>query len=275
MTKVLRIRQVLAVLLLSFTVAVAGASVANANASTGNVWTAGPAKITMADSSAAYTTWLKPGQVLNPGDYVRSANGGYRLLMQTDGNLVLYVKVGTWWVAIWSTQTHGYSGVHAVMQKDGNFVLYQGTDAIWSTQLQNYKIKGLVVQDDGNVVTYSTTHKPLWHRWITITSPHIEEKLYKGYSIVSANRVFKLTMQADGNLVLYKGNVALWSSRTKVKNSYAVLQADGNFVIYHNTTAIWSTRTAHNPGASFVVQDDGNAVIYQDATPIWSTGTHG
>lgn len=238
-------------------------------------WTNGPATIAMADSPAAYNTWLKPGQLLKSGNYVRSANGYYRLLMQADGNLVEYVKSGTKWVAKWSTQTHGNNGAYAAMQKDGNFVVYKGTKAVWSTRVQNYKIKGLALQNDSNLVTYSTTNKPLWHRWITISTPNANAKIYKGYSVVSANRVFKLIMQGDGNLVLYKGTKALWSSKSLVKDSYAVMQSDGNLVVYRKTTATWHSKTGGNPGAFLSVQNDGNVVIYKGRTPIWSTGTHG
>ena len=253
----------------------AGAATTGPTTPAVNEWTKGPATIAMADSPAAYNTWLKPGQLLKSGNYVRSANGYYRLLMQSDGNLVEYVKSGQKWVAKWSTQTHGNNGAYAAMQKDGNFVVYKGKKAVWSTRIQNYKIKGLALQNDSNLVSYSTTNKPLWHRWITISTPNTSAKIYKGYSVVSANRVFKLIMQSDGNLVLYKGTKALWGSKSRVKDSYAVMQADGNLVVYRKTTATWHSKTGGNPGAFLSVQNDGNVVIYKGRTPIWSTGTHG
>ena len=42
----------------------------------------------------------------------------------------------------------------------------------------------------------------------------------------------QLVMQNDGNLVVYRGGVARWSSRTSVPGSAFVRQADGNGVVY-------------------------------------------
>jgi len=87
---------------------------------------------------------------------------------------------------------------------------------------------------------------------------------------------FKLIMQADGNLVLYMGSSALWSSGTAGNTgAYATFQNDGNLVVYRSTgTLAWSSNTAGNPGSFLVVQTDGNMVIYRsDATVAWATHT--
>jgi len=74
--------------------------------------------------------------------------------------------------------------------------------------------------------------------------------LFIGQSLTSANRWFRTTLQADGNLVTYakdnpSGN-ARWASNTVGSDAYRlVMQADGNLVIYRsNGTAIWATNTA-------------------------------
>jgi hypothetical protein len=95
--------------------------------------------------------------------------------------------------------------------------------------------------------------------------------LYQGEFLQSPNGKFKLVLQTDGNLVLYEGEKALWSSETNGKNvKKLVMQSDGNLVLYSPNGPVWATNTSGNPGAYLVLQDDGNLVIYR---AIWSTGT--
>jgi hypothetical protein len=88
-----------------------------------------------------------------------SCDGRFALVMQTDGNLVLYQNGK----AIWNTRTVGAGGTVAVMQGDGNFVMYQGgtNAALWHTGTHGHPGATLHVQDDGNVVV-SAGGKPLW-----------------------------------------------------------------------------------------------------------------
>jgi hypothetical protein len=46
------------------------------------------------------------------------------LIMQGDGNLVLYNMMGA---PIWSTGTVGYPGSYFAIQNDGNLVVYDAT----------------------------------------------------------------------------------------------------------------------------------------------------
>jgi len=95
--------------------------------------------------------------------------------------------------------------------------------------------------------------------------------LYQGEFLQSPNGKFKFILQADGNLVLYEGKKALWSSETNGKSAKKlVMQSDGNLVLYSPNGPVWATNTSGNPGAYLVLQDDGNLVIYR---AIWSTGT--
>ena len=102
-----------------------------------------------------------------------------------------------------------------------------------------------------------------------------------------------LTMQSDGNLVMYKnsGGVA-WASNTARSGATKMLfQTDGNLVLYKSDgrTAVWSSRTANKctaPNASPVIalQSDSNFVIYcknpvMTMRPkfevVWATNTSG
>ena len=96
---------------------------------------------------------------LRVGDSRRSCDGGYRLVMQGDGNLVLYVEGGA---ALWSSDTFGTGSDRAVMQGDGNFVVYDATNQPhFDTGTQSVGAY-LAVQGDGNLVVYSAGGAPLW-----------------------------------------------------------------------------------------------------------------
>jgi len=84
-----------------------------------------------------------------------------------------------------------------------------------------------------------------------------------------------LTLQADGNLVLYRSGVAVWSSGTAGRPAvYAEMQVDGNLVVYSDYTATWSSSTVGNINATLKMQADGNLVIYSSSgSALWSTST--
>ncbi|WP_405837107.1 protein kinase domain-containing protein [Streptomyces sp. NBC_01518] len=71
-----------------------------------------------------------------------------KLIMQTDGNLVLYDTSGT---AHWASQTQG-AGNTAVFQEDGNLVIYNAQhQSVWATNTQATGAT-LKVLEDGNMV---------------------------------------------------------------------------------------------------------------------------
>jgi hypothetical protein len=100
---------------------------------------------------------LQPGQSLGVNQSLTNCKGNVTLVMQTDGNLVVYGPPG----ALWSSNTAGTPANVAVMQGDGNFVLYNGSTPYWDSKTAGYSGAHLVVQDDGNVVIY-LGNTPLW-----------------------------------------------------------------------------------------------------------------
>ncbi|WP_329525740.1 protein kinase domain-containing protein [Streptomyces sp. NBC_01462] len=90
---------------------------------------------------------LKPPFTFEVGKFVKTVRS--RLIMQTDGNLVLYDESGK---ARWASRTQG-PGNTAVFQADGNLVVY-GAQAkpLWASNTQGADGATLKVLEDGNMV---------------------------------------------------------------------------------------------------------------------------
>ena len=102
-------------------------------------------------------------------------------------------------------------------------------------------------------------------------------QLARGEGRHSCSGRFLFVHQGDGNVVLYDGGAAIWSTGTHGRStSVLAMQGDGNVVLYApNGTPLWSTGTHGNGGSVLAVQDDGNVVVYAPGPrAIWSTGTN-
>lgn len=104
---------------------------------------------------------VSSGTRLDAGAVLTSSGGGYKLVMQTDGNLVEYTVGGK---PLWASETGGHPGAWAVQQTDANLVVYSATGApLWASYpTLTSGTSQLCVQDDANVVTYSPTGRALW-----------------------------------------------------------------------------------------------------------------
>jgi hypothetical protein len=109
------------------------------------------------------TDTLNAGGRLTANQTLVSANRRYRLLYQTDGNLVLYDDVDR--TAPWATNTGGASVGRAELQGDGNFVLYDGQNAArFASNTPGNPNSRMVLQNDGNLVIYASNGQPVWDR---------------------------------------------------------------------------------------------------------------
>jgi hypothetical protein len=100
---------------------------------------------------------MNAGQQLIQNQYLRSADGRHALLMQTDGNVVLY---GPGYHVLWSTGTAN-GGDRLVMQTDGNLVKYAINNPAWFNGVSGANTY-VLLQNDGNFVEYSSSNAPLW-----------------------------------------------------------------------------------------------------------------
>lgn len=99
------------------------------------------------------------------------------------------------------------------------------------------------------------------------------QSLGMNQSLVSRNGIYRMTLQTDGNLVIYWYATPIWDSRTSGyylgNNGRLTMQSDGNLVIYDtNGYAYWDTHNTYftpplpRAGNYLLLQDDGNLVIY-------------
>jgi hypothetical protein len=109
---------------------------------------------------AAGSPFLAVNESLTPNTSLKSANGNYRLTLQSDGNVVLYDSASK---ALWATNTEGKKGVRLVLQTDGNLVLYTSAgSAVWSSKTEGSGATRLLVKDDGNMVLQTSASATVW-----------------------------------------------------------------------------------------------------------------
>jgi hypothetical protein len=236
---------------------------------------------------------LLVSQQLNANDRLVSPNGKASLVMQTDGNLVLYRNdTGR---ALWSTNTWNMptTPTHVILQTDGNFVLYDAAGtAYWASNTEAPSfivpvLNSVVLQDNGNLVIVGTTSGATlwttntfqdWGQDRLSSNPAVARStLNVNDKLTSPSGRVTLVMQGDGNLVVYRfDGRALWASNTwNTPVNHAVMQGDGNLVCYDAAgKPYWSSNTWNNPGAYAVLGDDGNLVVYDTGNnALWSSST--
>jgi len=239
---------------------------------------------------------IYPGQSLLEGEKLTSGNGLYQLVLQTDGNLVLYkVYQGYDPIVLWASGTvnKGTAPRRLVYQGNNNLVLYDARDKVVFTPNSCCSMPGVfILQDDGNAVVYNSEKKATWATgtvdqttWVMRPADQAAYSLKEGQtitvdqSITSLNGKYRCVVQSDGNFVMYKnGNSAPWATGTSsnVRPFFLTLQGDGNLVLYDaKNKALWASGT-NGKGISprqLIMQDDGNLVLYDaKMNPIFATG---
>ena len=267
---------------------------------------------------------FEANEVLVPGQHVESPDGLQRLSYEEDSNLVLSARRSgdDPWTVRWQSDTIGLGDV-LTMQADGNLVMSEGgtLTPVWHTGTHGNEGASLRVENGNMLTIRSAKDVVLWSRSSVLPSPppvvaynalDSGGSLDPGDAIVSPNGCQMLTLQHDGNLILYRLRnnwtdaeqpptswVPLWSSQTAYSRSHDLLirsealtmQEDGNLVLTQNLpgeptpiSVVWHAGTSYTPPpkvkpadpthtAFLAVQDDGRAVIRTtEGAELWSVG---
>ncbi len=103
------------------------------------------------------------------------------------------------------------------------------------------------------------------------------QQLVPNQYIESADARFAMLLSSDGNIILYGGR-DIWSSGAHPGATRLSMQTDGNLVLYNaNNVPLWFTGTGGiNNSSHLTLQTDGNLVVYRDSGGwTWQSGTGG
>ncbi|RSS83828.1 hypothetical protein [Streptomyces sp. WAC06614] len=254
-------------------------------------------------------TVLKVGQRLAPGEKLTNPTGHTELVMQGDGNLVLYALgyPGGPKLPLWNTGTYGNPGAYATMQEDGNFVVYkQGGSAqtgggIWHTASYGDRTDTnprAYLEADGDFRVIGRKDEAFMGlHWRALRSEKTtklcaedatHQYRYQYSGDWSQSATVWMVVQNDNNLVIYRkrDGQAIWNSGTYGSGFYSIelrMEPDGEMLLrdwFSPYKVVWRSGTAGNPGAYALLQDDGNFVVYKaDGGPgkggaLWQSGTY-
>ena len=107
---------------------------------------------------------------------------------------------------------------------------------------------------------------------VPVSSVSAPYRFSPGFQLKSANGQHTLSLQSDGNLVLYSNGKAAWATWTVGKGAQLSFQTDGNLVLYSDGWAVLAATMSQNQGGKTLqIQNDGNLVIYTaTGKPIWA-----
>ena len=204
---------------------------------------------------------------------VVSSNGNFRLIMQSDGNLVLYTIQNR---ALWSSRTYMYPGGTFVVQSDGNLVIYApGHGAVWSSGTYHSSGSVLRLGNDGDLVFSTATGAAVWATHTNVASGTNDNPVASATlrapgvmapntALTSPHGAYRAVMQGDGNFVVYQGSIALWASGTYGHaGAHLALQSDNNLIVYSTTNAVlWTAHTGNTGANQLLLGDDGELRLY-------------
>lgn len=232
------------------------------------------------DEEFAPNNELFVGEKIFEEGYLESANENYRLTLNKDGNLVLqsWPKEKN----IWASHTSGAGGEYLVLEDDGNLVMYTKKDkTVWESDTSGSGADKLMLHNTGELALYFGSEK-VWstedvvdENDATNNKLYIDQKLDRNDYLESANRNYRLTLDKNGDLVLSNllEDEELWSSDTGGNDSeYLVFEDDGNLVLYTKSEeVVWQSNTKDTGADKLMLHNNGNLVLYNDDSAVWST----
>lgn len=218
------------------------------------------------NGSAERTELSSSSRMLKRGDSIMSPDRRLVFSLSPFGTLALYRDGSLAWSV---PQSDIYK---LVLQSDGNLVAYTEAGApVWVKNGSSTSKLTLT----NNALSFMDGSTTLWGETVitSVTPPAFLETnslLYRGQSVWSENGKYRLTLQDDGNLVQYGPTGAQWAINIP-RTFYLAQQDDGNLVAYDAFgNAFWASHRSGFDVRTFV-QNDGNIVSYGNAGAIWAT----
>ncbi|MEV6317851.1 ricin-type beta-trefoil lectin domain protein [Streptomyces sp. NPDC051776] len=226
-------------------------------------------------------------------------NGGMRLTMQDDGNLVIYAdnaklpsspyNPNPTDPAMFSTGANGNPGAYALMQYDGNLVVYSKDGrALWASNTNGNPGSNAQMQDDGNFVVYSSG-RATWRSGTHRISTTLPSGGTWNPGRWMENSKVKVLMQSNGQLAMYRKSdgTQIWFATVddpfeyaRSSGSYAYMDPDGTFRIkyrWHENRAIVNAKPwypTYTAGSYVKLEDDGDLTVVKPNGSIdWTSNT--
>ena len=95
------------------------------------------------------------------------------ILQSNDGNLYVYKYInGKHGPFVWGSVAYGFKNAKLIMQTDGNLLVYGGSKAKWSSKTHPYdntkfidssnKPVKFILENDGSLKLYTAANKVVW-----------------------------------------------------------------------------------------------------------------
>ena len=220
---------------------------------------------------------LSSGETMGIDNPILSSDRRYSFKFQSDGNLVLYDNN----LPTWNSGTYNSGiGGRVIMQPDGNLVLYSNNNVpLWNAGTHGNP--GAYLKVDGGAGVYSSGGsllKPLSGSSVPrpsgtdIVGP--DQALIYSIPVLSQDSRCSLIFDYGGVLVVYCDRKKTWTTETPGSGTIGIggrvlMQLDGNFVFYgKDGNPIWNSGTFGNPGSYVRVLNGGNGVAIYDGNGI-------
>lgn len=220
---------------------------------------------------------LTSGQALPAGSALTAVGSAHTLAVGADGDVTVRLGGGP---VLWHTGTTGNPGARLVQQPSGALEVRSASETVlWTTGVASAGARS-IVKPDGVVYTVDTAGRLVWKS--TTDGPALRTApadrvssgglLLTGESIATGD--VRLTMGADGDLVLTRAGTVAWRTGTTGAGASARVTTAGDLQVVSPAGAVLWSAGATSPGARLVVKDHARVYLISAAgASVWSSPT--
>lgn len=203
---------------------------------------------------------LVVNQSMTPNQHLTSANGNYRLVFQSDGNLVLQRQSDL--AQLWTSNTAHRNGKKLVLGADGNLTLQgHGRSPAWTSNTHGSRVNRLTLHNDGTLAMYDTANKQVWAAQTTADSV---ATLASTVSIVGSTSTYQTsgsTMSVSRTASTQAGDLMILAIQTATGVVPRTADSSGDWVLFASCGVTSNTATA----CSATGNDMGISLFYNYA----------